>query len=254
MSIPAGHFAWIELATLDVPAAIAWYTRVIGWKVQEIVLPSGPYTQLLSEQGPLGGVTELPPMARQMGSPPYWQGYVSVDDLDATVAQAVAEGATVFVPPIDVQGVGRLAVVADPQGAFLAYFHNTDPDFRLHRGMLPGEVAWRELLTTDAARALDWYDRRFGWRQQQAIEMGPGMTYRPFGLEDEVFGGAYDRPAHLPMSFWLYYFAVQDLDQAVARAVELGGRLLLAPTPVPGGARIAQLLDPQGAALGLLGQ
>jgi predicted enzyme related to lactoylglutathione lyase len=50
---------------------------------------------------------------------------------------------------------------------------------------------------------------------------------------------------------WLYYVQVGDLDGAIARAKSRGAKLLNGPMQVPGGARIAQLDDPQGAGFAL---
>ena len=52
--------------------------------------------------------------------PSMWLPYVAVDDCDATARQAAALGGEVLAAPVDVPGVGRYAVLADPLGAAIA--------------------------------------------------------------------------------------------------------------------------------------
>jgi hypothetical protein len=65
----------------------------------------------------VAGIMKIP--AGAQGMPPMWGSYVTVANLDATLEQATGLGAKVVAPPMDIQGVGRMAVIADPQGATL---------------------------------------------------------------------------------------------------------------------------------------
>jgi hypothetical protein len=77
-------------------------------------------------------------------------------------------------------------------------------------------------------------------------------VYILFGREGKQLGGMFNKPPGAPMpSAWMYYVQVDDLDGTVARATRHGAKLLHGPMPVPGGARVAQLMDPQGAAFAL---
>ncbi|MBK8979176.1 MAG: VOC family protein [Planctomycetes bacterium] len=116
-----GGFGWVELNTRDVPAATAFYTALFGWQSRgdssdmpytEWSLPGGP---------PFGGMMQM--NANWGEAPPHWLGYVMVDDCDATFAKATSLGARPYCPPMTVEGVGRLAVIADPQGAVFAFIH-----------------------------------------------------------------------------------------------------------------------------------
>ena len=85
--------------------------------------------------------------------------------------------------------------------------------------------------------------------------MGPDGVYRVFGFsEEDQLGGTFPRPKEDPHSAWSYYIGVADLDAAIARAVAAGGTLANGPMEVPGGSRVANLQDPQGAWFSLLGQ
>ena len=108
-----GRFVWYELLTTDPKGAMAFYPEVIGWKTQPFG-DAGDYTMWVGDQGPLGGVTELPGPAREMGAPPFWQANVEVADVDATVARVKALGGQV-IHAEEVPTVGRFAVIPIPR-------------------------------------------------------------------------------------------------------------------------------------------
>src|SRR5574338_1577316 len=83
-----GRFVWYEHMTRDVPAAVAFYSGVVGWKTQPFGEGGHPYTMWVGSQGPLGGVMQLPDELTKMGVPPHWMAHVQVDDVDATLARA----------------------------------------------------------------------------------------------------------------------------------------------------------------------
>jgi uncharacterized protein len=113
-----GAFSWSELTTGDPAAAAAFYGPLFGWRVEAMDMGGGPYHVLKAGETAVGGIMKSPAEAGAM--PPAWGCYVTVDDVDAIAAQAAALGGQVVVPPMEVPGVGRMAVIADPQGATLS--------------------------------------------------------------------------------------------------------------------------------------
>lgn len=104
---------WHELITTDVEAARDFYGSVLGVGWDETPMPDGStYTSMLVGGEPVGGMM-APPVA---GLPSYWGVYFAVEDVDAAVEQVAALGGSVVAPAFDIEGVGRMAVVADPQG------------------------------------------------------------------------------------------------------------------------------------------
>jgi predicted enzyme related to lactoylglutathione lyase len=86
------------------------------------------------------------------------------------------------------------------------------------------------------------------------MDMGPMGTYLMFGQGGKSYGGMMTKPKDSPMpTAWLYYVYVSDLDATIERAKSKGGKLLNGPMDIPGGDRVAQLMDPQGAAFALHG-
>lgn len=244
-----GRFVWYELLTLDPAAAVPFYSDVIGWKTEP--WENGKYTMWVAGQGPIGGTMPLPEAARKMGAPPHWRSNVEVADVDGTVVRAKKLGAQVYVEPTDIPKVGRFAVIADPEGASLQVFKSAHP-MAAHDTTKPGEFCWSELMTTAHESAFRFYSELFGWEKLSDHDMGPMGKYLIYGRGKQPFGGMFTKSKEMKMpAAWLYYTQVADLDAAVARAKAKGAKVLNGPMEVPGGARIAQLMDPQGAAFAL---
>lgn len=113
-----GAFSWNELMTSDPAAAARFYGDLFGWTVASMPMPDGEYRVVKVGDAPVGGMMALPPDAGPM--PPAWSCYVTVADVDATLARCASLGGKTLVPPMDVPGVGRMAVLQDPQGAVLS--------------------------------------------------------------------------------------------------------------------------------------
>jgi predicted enzyme related to lactoylglutathione lyase len=250
-----GRLVWYELLTTDPKAAIEFYTHVVGWKTERF--GDGDYTMWVGSQGPLGGVTPLPEQAKQMGAPPYWQVNIQVANVDETVAKIKELGGTVLVTE-DVPTVGRFAVIADPQGAVVAVFTPTG-DMAPHDVAKPGEFSWHELYATDHQAAFKFYQAIAGWERLGELDMGPMGTYLLWGRGGKQLGGMMTKPKGMQTPFggevptsWMFYVTIDDLEAGLERAKAKGARVLNGPMPVPGGQRIVQLMDPQGAAFALV--
>lgn len=254
MASSHGRFVWYELMIPDTDAAVAFYGDVVGWGAQKLDMPEMPYTLFTTGADPVAGLMTLPQELRDQGVPPHWIGYVHVDDVDATVAKAKALGGALHIEPRDIPGVGRFAVIGDPQGAVLSLFKWEDESAHpLPDQMAKGNVGWHELMAVDWEAALPFYAELFGWKKDQAVDMGPMGTYQLFGLGANALGGMFTKPEAVPTPFWLYYFVVGDIDAASGRVTVGGGQVINGPMPVPGGAFILQALDPQGAMFALVG-
>jgi len=196
-----------------------------------------------------------------------WNTYIWVDDADATAAKVRDAGGSVVSEPLDVMDAGRMAVVADPEGAVFCLWQA-----RRHKGARVvnehGALNFNTLATRDVARARAFYGAVFGWGVLD-LPGGPMWTLPGYGdhLEEATPGlrkmmaemGAPDgfidvvaaiqpiapddaaTPAH-----WSVTFGVDDADAIAAKAVELGGTVVAGPMDAPW-TRMAVLRDPQGA-------
>lgn len=258
MPSPEGRFVWYELMTTDPAAAVTFYGAVVGWQAHDAGMPGMVYQLLHAGAAPpVGGLMAMPPDACDAGVRPGWVGYVGVASVDAQVERVVAAGGRVHKPANDIPGVGRFAVVADPDGAVFSLFKGEPRD-----GMpapapaapgTPGHIGWHELYGGDPARSLAFYGGLFGWTAGDAIDMGPMGTYQLFAIDGVQAGGMMACPSTAGPPHWQYYINVDRLPDAVARVTANGGQVLHGPQQVPGGSWIAQCLDPQGAFFALVG-
>ncbi len=251
---PPGRFVWYDLMTTDVPAATAFYTAITGWGTQDFDMgPGGTYQMWTVGSVPIGGVMPNTPTGDAPAIPPHWMAHVAVANVDETVAQAESLGGTVISPAMDIPTVGRFAVIADPQGAVVSVFASLQPGTGDFAPKL-GEVSWHELMTSDHAAAFAFYSALFGWEKQQEMDMGAMGTYLMFGEQNggAMYGGMMTITPDMPMPpSWLYYIQVDSADATAEQAKSLGGQVLFGPMDVPGGDRVAQIMDPQGAMFGV---
>lgn len=254
MSSPNGNFVWYQLMTTDTKAAETFYRGVVGWRAQDSGMADRSYTILSAAEAPTGGLMALPQDARKAGARPGWIGYVAVADVDAFAARVTQAGGAVHHTPDDIPGVGRFAVVADPQGARLVLFKGATGEQGPQAAPgTPGHTGWHELHVGDRESAFAFYSGLFGWTKAEAVDMGPMGIYQTFATGGVPVGGMMTRTEAAQAPFWLYYFNVEAIEAAVARVKDEGGQVVHGPHQVPGGSWIVQCLDPQGAMFALVG-
>ena len=250
-----GDFIWYELVTGDAAAAQAFYGDVVGWRFSDFADGGSGYRLFSAGEAAVGGLLELNDAMRADGARPGWLGYVAVDDVDASVARIEGLGGQVMMPAEDIEGVGRMALVADPQGApFYVMRGSSDQRSDSFASDAPrvGHCAWNELSSTDPAAAWDFYETEFGWTRDGALEMGPLGQYE-FVRHDHMLGAIMPKMPEMPVPAWTYYFRVPDIDAAAARVEAGGGQVLSPPMEIPGGDYSMSGIDPQGAAFALVG-
>ena len=247
MAMKQGDFAWHDLMTTDVAAAADFYARVIGWTVADSGLPGMTYMICSAGTTRVAGLMPIPEPAQAAGMTPKWMGYVGVDDVDAKAEELKAAGGAVHRGPEDISGVGRFAFVADPHGAGFYLFRGTgEPPPELPLGTT-GTIGWNELHAGDGEKAFDFYSGLLGWTKDQAIPMGPMGIYQLFANGGPAIGGMMTKMPDQPAPHWCYYFNVDAIDAAVARATEAGATVAHGPTEVPGGQWVVHCVDPQQA-------
>jgi uncharacterized protein len=254
-----GDFVWYELMVPDADAAAAFYGKVIGWdcKLSENSGATG-YREWWAGAVPIGGLLPLSDEMKASGAHPMWQGYIHVDDVDGQIEKLKAGGANVMMGPMDIPNVGRFVMILDPQGAPLYVMTDssgeTSTAFAATEPMV-GHAAWNELSTTDPAAAKAFYTQQFGWVQEGEMDMGPMGKYEFFWASGKRFmqGAVMPKMPEMPMSAWVFYFRVPDIDAAAATTRALGGTLLMEPMEIPGGDFSFTAMDPQGAVFGLVG-
>jgi len=115
-----GTLCWADLSTGDPERAQKFYSDLFGWHISPGEKDPSGYLHIKNGERFIGGIP--PAHVRDPNSPPHWLIYMYVADVDASAAKAKALGANSYVPPMSIDGVGRMAILADPQGAVSAIF------------------------------------------------------------------------------------------------------------------------------------
>lgn len=251
---PHGSFIWYELMTTDPEGAGSFYEDVVGWTVGDPA-PSGDveYRLIQAPDSSAGGILTLTQEMCDGGARPMWLGYIGVDDVDSALEKAVAAGAQVQMEAFDAPGVGRIAMIADPQGVPIYLMRGaSDDDSTAYQRHGLGHVSWNELMTTDREAALAFYGEHFGYEKVGGMDMGPELgEYSFIAHSGETIGAVMNANAESP-KIWQFYFRVNDADAAVEKITSGGGQILFGPMDVPTGERVLVGLDPQGAVFGLV--
>jgi predicted enzyme related to lactoylglutathione lyase len=158
-----GDFIWYELLTSDPAAAERFYGAVLGWRTRRAEGSPTDYRIFGTGEAEVAGLMAIPSDAAAAGMRPGWLGYIAVDDVDPAAAGIVAAGGMQHVPPTDIPGVGRFALMADPQGvAFYVMWGTMEGTSTSFAPGKTGHCHWNELATTDQEGALAFYTDRFG--------------------------------------------------------------------------------------------
>jgi predicted enzyme related to lactoylglutathione lyase len=238
---PHGTPAWVDVMVDDVDAAREFYGQVFGWDFQDGPPEAGGYLIAQLQDRPVAGVGPKPPGAP---FPSVWSTYLAVDDLDETISKVEDNAGRVMMGPMDVMEEGRMAIATDPAGAVVGMWQ---PKNHIGARLVnePNALIWNECMTRDYAAAKSFYASVFGYSFEEVGD--DSFSYAMFRVGDNVAGGIGELPAEAPADtppHWMAYFAVTDPDQTVAKATDLGAKVLQEPHDTPYG-RMALLQGPQ---------
>ena len=256
----AGVPCWVDTSQPDPDAAAAFYGGLFGWDFED-AMPAGSPGKYLMARIRGGDVAAVSSPAEGAPGQAIWNTYIWVDDADEAAAKARDAGGSVLTEPFDVMDAGRMAVLADTEGAVLCVWQAGT-----HKGAQvvnePGSLNFNVLSTRDPVAAKRFYGAVFGWTTldlgndefwtmraygDYLEQLNPGTRARTAelgaaGFEDVVAAIApTDSPAH-----WSVTFSTEDADATAAKAVELGGAVVVEPVDAPY-SRLTVLRDPQGA-------
>lgn len=246
-----GKFVWIDLVTADVAGARKFYGGLLGWAFADLGSGAREYTLAYAAGYPVAGMVARAPVKGQERQS-RWVAYVSVTDVAAAAKQVAGKGGRVLIPPRAVPGRGEMALLADPDGAPFGVVRSSSgdpPDFLPE----PGDWIWALYQSPDATSAAAFYqdlagydvvpDGRFPKTPHYILAAGGYARASLAGIPAERLGLRPD---------WLYFIRVRDAKASLARAVELGGKVLVAADPALLDGRIAVVVDPGGAPFGLM--
>lgn len=257
---------WVDTNQPDPDAAVAFYGGLFGWEFEDAMPPGSPskYVMARIRGGDVAAISS-PPEGAPAGAT--WNTYVWVDSADETAAKVPGAGGKVVHPPSDVPGSGRMAVLADPDGAVFAVWEAQG--FKGAKVVNEhGSLNFNGLATRDPEAAKAFYGTVFGW-ETLAMPHGEMWTLPGYGdhLEERTPGlrqqvaqmggpeGFIDVVAQLaPIAaddsttpaHWSVVFATDDVESTAAKTRELGGEVVSGPFKAPW-TKLAVIRDPQGA-------
>jgi predicted enzyme related to lactoylglutathione lyase len=245
-AVEPGRFVWRDLMTRDVPAAKQFYGELFGWKFEDTQRGDRPYVIARSAATPVAGIVDITGIA---DADAQWLSYMSVSDVDKSVAFVRAERGAVLVEPRDLP-LARVAVVTDADGAplGLAQVRNSMPD---PLQPSPLHFFWQEYLARDTARALTFYKRLAGYEsvlQESRLDVDYHVLRSTRGR-----AGLFQLPPKLVgiEPNWLPYVLVSDPAPFAARVTALGGRIVVPAAPERRNNSLVVIADPSGAVLAL---
>ena len=237
-----GEFCWVNMLTPQPGEARAFFGVLLGWTFVE--LPGMGY-RVQVDGHDIGGLFDLEGPNTPPGTPPHIGVMIKVENADRAAEKVSALGGRAM-PPFDVMEQGRMAVCFDPNGANFDVWQpkkgpGMDGDSSVH-----GAPSWFETLTSDVERARECYTNLFGW-SAETMPM-PDGTYTTFKLGDDYVAGMLSITPQLAgvPPHWATYFTVNNVDETMSKAAELGGSIVVPMHDVPNVGRFCGILSPQG--------
>src|SRR5918996_444488 len=145
----SGVPCWVETWQADAEAAARFYTGLFGWDTERVEAPASTYFMCRLDGRDVAGIGS----SEALSEPAAWTTFVWVESVEETVARVVETGGRVVREPFESLDGGRMAIVADPEGAVLGAWCPGK-----HRGAQlvnePGAWAWSQLQAGDLDRAV----------------------------------------------------------------------------------------------------
>jgi predicted enzyme related to lactoylglutathione lyase len=256
---------WVDANEPDPRAVLPFYAALFGWEFEN-TMPDGAGEYLMARirGGDVGAVAGIPEGAPRVAT---WNTYIAVANADDAASDVRAAGGAVLMDAFDVMDAGRMAVVADTEGATFCVWE-AKVNFGAKIVNEHGALNFNGLASRDPEAAKAFYGAVFGWKTL-SLPGGPMWTLPGYGdhleksnpgLRDQMAqmgapDGFVDVVAMLTpigaddsdtAAHWSVTFGVDDVTATVAQAAEHGGTVVEGPVDAPW-TRIAVIDDPQGA-------
>ncbi|RAG82709.1 VOC family protein [Streptacidiphilus pinicola] len=248
-----GAPSWVSLIVRDLGAAERFYQGLLGWEFEQGPERLGAFVYVVVDGHRVAGISEVGDLGFGTG----WTTFFGVRDAHESARRIADRGGTIGVGPVAIDA-GRIVLARDPDGASFGLWQGPEELPEASTSLVAGVPAWIELRTGDPFKSalfygevLDWdpeisHRTEVVWEHERVVLRSDGRNIAAIGgPEPSPVPGAVTHPA------WRVFFPTPDLADALVRAVELGGTVLVPSTPTPYGP-VAQLQDPSGSRLCLI--
>lgn len=246
-----GKVVWADLVTPNLATAEKFYGGLFGWTFQSIRAGDSDYVVANDAGRPVAGLVEKPiPSSDRRQSA--WLTFIAVRDVDGVKRTALAHKGKLITDSVTYAMRGRQAILADPEGAVFAILASSSgdpPDYLA----APGEWIWSSLHAKDPEVEASFYQSIFGYDVYDA-ESADGMEHVILSSDDYARASANSFPDNQGRrhAHWLNFIRVENASDMAAKAVSLGGRVLVEPHADRHGGMVAVVADPAGAPVGLM--
>jgi len=246
-----GKIIWHDLLTNKPKETRRFYEELFGWEFERIgpdfgAIASANYMLIRHDGRLIGGMIDESTLDNDVDIS-QWVVLMSTDDIDAAVASLEQSGGTVYTPPTDLADRGRIAVVADPEGALFALLQTRDGDPVDTDPQVNGFL-WDELWSDDVGAAVDFYRELTGLDAGEK-PVGDDAAYSYLSSDGTPRFGVLPMPFEAAPPTWVPYLRVEDPAAIAARVEALGGRVLAEPTERALGGTVALIAGPSGAGI-----
>ncbi len=241
-SYKPGSPCWSDLISANMEKTTALYSGLFGWAVPEGDEAFGGYRNAtLNGSSAAGMMPKMDPQQFEV-----WSTYVAVADANATLGKVEALGGSAMFPVMDVGDLGRMGVFIDPFGTVFGVWQPA-----IHTGAQvygePGAMTWIELTTDNIEGSQQFYCDVFDWTAEGTD------AYVEFALDGNSIAGMMPKPESMMgmPNFWGVYFEVENINDAAAKATELGGTVYVPPTKIDAG-HFAVVADSNGTMFNIM--
>jgi len=248
LQIP-GKFIWADLFTNQPDTAATFYCGLFGWTSAPVEQHDKSYIILSNDGHPVAGVVQR--SAESTKTEGVWVNYISVKKAKATLKLVEPAGGELHASAHKFPNRGIQAIFTDSEGSVVGILQSSSGD-PLDNEPARGDWNWFELFSLKPKATADFYGQVIGY------DVSPDTRSEKSGhFLLSAAGHARAGVASLPASpdsrsGWLGCVRVDNVDDAAAKAVTLGGTVVVPPRPAALGSRFAVVTDPTGGAVGLV--
>ncbi|WP_031485341.1 VOC family protein [Maridesulfovibrio frigidus] len=241
----SGKFVWFDLFTTDINAASNFYHALFGWGFQDTSTANPDVKTVFQNGKPIANMINRSTKSESS----QWLSYMSVPDVDSAVVIVQNNNGSVYKDSKEFPDRGKVAIILDPQKAAVALLTSSTGDPQ-DGNFIPNRWLGCELWTTDVDMAVSFYQKLAGY-EVNLVDVHAKVEYRMLFSDGKRRAGVVSIPWKDITPEWVPYILVEDVLQTTAKALELGGKILISPDMSVKEGHIAILSDPTGAVFGI---